>query len=110
MRIVTLLLAAVCMLMFSPSSPAGNPARGLEKSEVCQSCHGRDGNLVPNDETPRLAGQYEDYLVHALEAYRSGDRQHAIMNGFAGELSDQDIEDLAAWYARQEGLKVLRIR
>lgn len=109
MRLFMLLAAATAILMCHPVV-AGNPSRGLEKTETCQACHGRDGNMMVDDNTPRLAGQYEDYLVHALKAYRSGERQNAIMQGFAGELSDQDIHDIAAWYSRQEGLQTLRIR
>ena len=56
-----------------------------------------------------MAGQHEDYLIHALKAYRSGDRNNAVMAGFAGQLSDQDIADLAAWYSAQDGLSDLSI-
>lgn len=106
--LITATLAAV--MMAAQPAFAGDPSRGLEKSQACQACHGREGNTVPDDQTPRLAGQYEDYLVHALKAYRSGDREHAVMASFASDLSDQDISDLAAWYASQEGLKTLRIK
>ena len=87
----------------------GDYRRGLEKSQVCQSCHGRTGNESLQPSYPKLAGQHADYLVHALKSYRNGDRQNAVMAGFAGNLSDQDIADLAAWYARQEGLTDLSI-
>lgn len=84
---------------------SGNPARGQELAgQVCASCHGADGNMALADDYPILAGQHRDYLVVALKAYRSGDRDNAIMGSFAQNLSDQDIEDLAAWFARQEGL------
>lgn len=106
--LITAMLAAV--MMAAQPVLAGDPSRGLDKSEACQACHGREGNTVPDDQTPRLAGQYEDYLVHALTAYRSGERENAVMSGFAGDLSDQDIRDLAAWYASQDGLKTLRIK
>ena len=87
----------------------GDYRRGLEKSQVCQSCHGRTGNESLQPSYPKLAGQHEDYLVHALESYRNGSRQNAVMAGFAGNLSDQDIADLAAWYSRQEGLEDLDV-
>ena len=58
---------------------------------------------------PNLAGQHEDYLVKALADYRAGRRTNAIMAPMAANLSDQDIEDLAAWYASQDGLKDLSI-
>lgn len=87
----------------------GDYRRGLEKSQVCQSCHGRTGNESLQPSYPKLAGQHKDYLVHALRSYRDGSRQNAVMAGFAGNLSDQDIADLAAWYARQEGLQDLDV-
>ncbi len=79
----------------------GNVSAGQRKSAVCQSCHGADGvGITP--QWPNLAGQYEDYLRRSLHAYKSGARQNAIMNGFASGLSDQDIADLAAYYASRD--------
>jgi cytochrome c553 len=88
---------------------SGDWRRGLEKSQVCQSCHGKTGNESLQPSYPILAGQHADYLEHALKAYRSGDRQNAVMAGFAAGLSDQDIADIAAWYSRQDGLTDLSI-
>lgn len=80
---------------------AGDAEAGKAASATCAACHGADGNsTIPTN--PKLAGQYESYLVHALKAYRSGDRKNAIMSGFAAGLSDQDIEDLAAYFSSQE--------
>ncbi len=82
---------------------AGNAAAGKEKSAACAACHGPDGNSVaPN--FPKLAGQHADYLAHSLKEYRSKKRVNAIMNGQAEKLTDQDIADLAAFYASQKGL------
>lgn len=107
------LMRALVALVIIASAPlayaSGNPQRGLEISAVCQSCHGIDGNLSLQDDYPKLGGQHADYLVQALKAYRSGDRKNAIMSGFARDLSDQDIADLAAWYARQSGLIDLKL-
>lgn len=111
MKFSTLLTAAAFFLLTSGyAAAAGNPERGLEISETCQTCHGVEGNTVIDENTPRLAGQHADYLVQALEDYRDGTRDNAIMNSFAQDLSDRDIRDLAAWYASQEGLVELRIR
>ena len=97
-------MALFLMALISTSAyGVGNAQRGLEISTVCQSCHGVDGNLSLQDDYPKLGGQHRDYLVQALKAYRSGTRDHAIMSGFARGLSDQDIEDLAAWYGSQDG-------
>jgi cytochrome c553 len=87
----------------------GNVANGKKKAEAsgCGGCHGEDGNgESPN---PRLAGQYENYLMKALEDYKTGIRKNAIMNGLAGALSKEDIHDLAAYYSSQaRGLSVVQ--
>ncbi|MFT6045973.1 MAG: cytochrome c553 [Arenicella sp.] len=77
-------------------------ARGQTKSAICASCHGAAGD-GDNVTFPKLAGQYESYLAQALKDYRSGNRQNGIMAGFAGTLKINDIEDLAAWFASQQG-------
>ncbi len=102
---------ALGLIGLSLEANAGNPQRGAELAEeVCQSCHGMDGNLVLDETYPKLGGQHFDYLVFALKAYRSGDRDNAQMMPFASDLSDRDIRDLAAWYSRQDGLTDIRIR
>lgn len=86
----------------APATAAGDAAAGQEKAATCAACHGADGIAVaPN--YPTLAGQYESYLVQSLIGYRSGVRENAIMAGFASQLSDQDIADLAAWFASLSG-------
>lgn len=79
----------------------GDPSKGEEKAATCAACHGVDGNSQ-NPIWPRLSGQYEDYLIQSLKAYRSGERENAVMYGIAAALSDEDIADLAAWYASQQ--------
>lgn len=85
----------------------GNATAGKGKAETCGACHGEDGNSAdPNN--PRLAAQYESYLVKALEDYKSGVRKNAIMNGMAAGLSAEDIKDISAYYASQKrGLLVV---
>ena len=80
---------------------------GKNKAETCGACHGEDGNSAdPNN--PRLAGQYESYLVKALEDYKTGARKNPIMNGMAEALSADDIKDISAYYASQKkGLTVV---
>lgn len=101
----TTLASAVllCGSMLSQSVlAAGDAAAGEEKAATCAACHGADGvsQIATN---PILAGQYPSYIEHALKSYRSGERQNAIMAGFASQLTDQDIADLAAWFASQKG-------
>ncbi|MDT8437800.1 MAG: cytochrome c [Wenzhouxiangellaceae bacterium] len=103
-----LILAALAVAT-GAEAQSGDFRRGLEKSQVCQSCHGPTGNESLMPSYPKLAGQHVDYLEFALKSYRDGSRQNAVMAGFAANLSDQDIADLAAWYARQQGLKDLSV-
>jgi len=81
---------------------AAKAAVGEEKSAACAACHGTTGDSQ-NILYPKLAGQYESYLIQALKDYRSGERQNAIMGGFSNSLSITDIEALAAWFASQNG-------
>jgi cytochrome c553 len=77
---------------------AGNARAGRQKITTCQACHGLDG-LSKNPESPNLAGQIESYLVRSLTAYKSGERKNESMNIVAKDLSDEDIADVAAYYA-----------
>jgi cytochrome c553 len=82
---------------------AGDAAKGREKVQMCQGCHGIEGWRTAFPEVyrvPRLAGQHEAYLVRALQAYRSGERSHPSMKAIAATLSDQEMADVAAYYAQ----------
>ena len=97
-------LVSLALLALSPAAFAtGDAAAGKAKSAVCAACHGADGNTPIDANTPKLAGQHEDYLAKVLRDYRSGARANAIMGAQAGNLKDQDIDDLAAYYAAQNG-------
>ena len=100
MRLLVLLLAAG---LAANVHARGNADSGKSKAaQVCAACHGPDGNKPSAPDQPVLAGQYYDYLVRALSDYKSGARSNGIMKGFAGQLSKQDIEDLAAWFSSQK--------
>ncbi|NND93180.1 MAG: cytochrome c [Granulosicoccus sp.] len=77
----------------------GDAAAGGEKAYTCLGCHGIKHyvNTYPSYHVPRIAGQHEEYLIAALQAYRDKTRSHPTMQANAGLLSDQDIEDIAAW-------------
>jgi len=79
---------------------AGDPEAGKTKSAACAACHGADGNSV-NPEWPKLAGQHESYIVKQLSYFVDGERENATMKPMAGGLSEQDREDLGAYYASQ---------
>jgi cytochrome c553 len=74
-------------------------AKGKATGQSCVDCHGPDGNAPIDASYPKLGGQYADYLAHALQQYRKGERQHALMTPQATALGDQDIADLAAFFA-----------
>jgi len=97
---ISILLAAVSALACTPVLAADMAAAQAKVKEVCQACHGLDGNSQSPD-YPRLGGQHSDYLAKALRDYKSGARKNPIMNGFAATLSDQDIDNLAAYFAAQ---------
>jgi cytochrome c553 len=79
---------------------AGNPQAGQEKSTVCAACHGPTG-VSTNPIWPNLAGQYADYLYKQLIDFKGKNRQSAVMTPLVANLSEQDMEDLAAFYATQ---------
>lgn len=120
-------LAALCLLVAcggqqsenDPEAPraassAGLPKGNLEGGEAtanlksaatgqtCIDCHGEGGNAPIDPTYPKIGGQYRDYLAHALQAYRDGDREHALMSQQAAGLSDQQISDLAVYFASQQ--------
>ena len=74
------------------------------KVQLCQSCHGEDGMGIAEN-YPVLAGQHNSYLQRALLDYRNGARSNVIMGGFATTLTDEEIEELAEWYAGLSGLR-----
>ena len=77
-------------------------AKGKEESAVCAACHSATGD-GDNTAYPKLAGQYQSYLQQSLKDYRSGERENAIMAGFASALTIDQIEALSAWFASQPG-------
>jgi cytochrome c553 len=99
-RLVHTLVATLLMGSATLAAAADVNAGGSKAKEVCQACHGLDGNSQTPD-YPKLGGQRPDYLAKALRDYKSGARKNAIMAGFAGTLSAKDIEDVAAYYAAQ---------
>ena len=102
------LLVCLSLGMSVNAVAEGNPEAGKAKSAVCAACHGADGNSTI-DMNPKLAGQHEKYLAKQLTEFRLASqtggeegRNNAVMNGMAAGLSDQDIQDLAAYFASQE--------
>jgi cytochrome c553 len=100
-----LILTAACMLAASGAALAADYEAGKKKAEeICAACHGPDGNKPLTPETPRIGGQYYDYLVHSLKAYRSGARENPLMGPMAKPLSDKEVKDVAWYFSKQPGL------
>ena len=100
MRSRSLILLAAVLGVAGTATAADLQAGQAKAKEVCQTCHGMDGNSQ-NPDYPKIGGQYPDYLAKALRDYKSGARKNPIMAGFAGTLSKQDIENVSAYYASQ---------
>lgn len=93
----TACVAATLAAWASPVS-AADPAAGRQKARVCQTCHGLDGiGRMPT--VPHIAGESEIYLAKQLKAFRSGERTDPQMAIVAKPLTDEEIANLAAWYA-----------
>lgn len=81
-----------------PAAMAADIEAGREKAQMCAPCHGMDG-LSKAMDAPHIAGQLESYLVRTLKAYKTGERKNEQMSIIADTLSEEDIADLAAYYA-----------
>jgi cytochrome c553 len=100
MKCALTLLSFGAVLAFASTQllAAGSIENGKQKAATCFACHGADGNSI-DPQYPRLAGQYNMYLQQALNEYKNGQRDNAIMKGFVAQLSDQDIQDVAAYFS-----------
>jgi len=100
---VAALAAVAPFAAAAQGAPTGNPAAGYQKTQMCSGCHGIEGWRTAFPEVykvPKLGGQHQAYIVKALQAYKSGERSHPSMRAIAASLSDQDMADLAAYYAQ----------
>lgn len=98
------LTASLAFLVAVPQAQAeGDAAAGEAKAHTCLGCHGVKHyvNTYPTYHVPKIAGQHTEYLIAALQAYRAKTRSHQTMQANAALLSDQDIEDIAAWFSAQ---------
>jgi cytochrome c553 len=97
------LVSAVAALLLSFSAWAeGDPARGRARAQRCEGCHGIVDYRTAYPEVytvPKIGGQQAAYIVKTLEDYKKGARKHPTMRGIAATLSDQDVADLASYYA-----------
>ena len=96
------LISLLCSAGVNAAAPeaAGSAEEGQAKSTTCVACHGANGNSA-NPEWPNIAGQHESYILKQLQAFKSGERQDPLMSPIAMTLSEEDMVDLAAYYATQ---------
>jgi cytochrome c553 len=101
-------VAAYLASLSADSVAAGGAAAASpEETTVCLACHGQNGiGLSPT--WPTLAGQHEDYLVHALNQYRDGTRKDPVMAPMAAALTDGDVALIAKYYSRLDGLETTK--
>ncbi len=101
-HVLASLLVMLTAVVSGSAFAAGDAAAGANKKSMCAGCHGIEGyrSVYPDTyRVPKLGGQHADYIIAALKEYKSGDRKHATMRAIAGSLTDQDMADLAAYYA-----------
>ncbi len=102
-RILTGLLASGLTAMSMVALAEGNAAAGRTVAETCLGCHAVEGyfNVYPTYHVPKVGGQSAAYIEAALKAYRDGSRKHDTMNANAANLNDEDIANIAAYFANQ---------
>jgi cytochrome c553 len=96
------LSGVVAVPLAAHAADAGDPVAGRSKNSMCVGCHGINGYHTAYPEVyhvPKLGGQHAAYIVKALQEYKAGNRSHPSMRAIAAGLSDQDMADLAAYYA-----------
>lgn len=98
-----LMLGAIAAAGTAQAQEGGDPVVGEQLATTCMGCHAVEGarNAYPSYRVPKLGGQFAEYLVIALEAYKNGDREHPTMQAQAEGLSEQDMRDIAAYFAQQ---------
>lgn len=85
-------------------SSVGDAVAGRDRSQLCQGCHGEDGNSV-EPLAPKLAGQYSDYIVKQVRNYQAGTRTHQIMNAMAATLTDEELINIGNYFASRTTMK-----
>jgi cytochrome c553 len=100
-----LLLTASLFFPLETAQAAGDAEAGEVKAYTCTGCHGIPGysNIYPTYKVPKIGGQNYQYLTLALKAYRNGEREHPTMELQAQSLSEQDIDDVSAYFASLGG-------
>src|SRR5215469_10692248 len=100
LRALALILACAALALSASARADGDPAKGKVDAYACIGCHGIPNYTTqyPTYRVPKLAGQHADYIVAALKEYKSGERSHKTMHAQASSLSDQQMQDIAAYF------------
>lgn len=95
------LAVTVCLLFGASAQAAGDAEAGKLRAQTCMGCHGAPGmrNAYPGYRIPKLGGQHDFYIVGALQAYKQKKRSHPTMQAQASTLTDQDMQDIAAYFS-----------
>jgi cytochrome c553 len=105
MKSILLPSAALLAVISLPAFSAGDADAGRDKATTCMGCHGIPEyfNVYPSYRVPKLGGQHAKYIVSALQGYRDGQRSHDTMHAQAASLSEQDMQDIAAYFSALTG-------
>jgi cytochrome c553 len=97
----SIVVLGLCTSLAGTALAAGDPVAGQARATTCLGCHGVPGytNAYPTYHVPKLGGQHAQYLVSAMQAYKGGQRGHDTMHAQISSLSEQDMEDIAAWFS-----------
>lgn len=104
--IINLFAWGLLLALTSTAQAAGDAEAGKQKNAMCIGCHGIEGYRTSYPSVyhvPKLGGQHAEYIIKALQAYKTDARSHPSMKGIAASLSEQDMEDLAAYYSGSGG-------
>jgi cytochrome c553 len=98
---LTLIAAALVAPLARAQAPVGDAKRGHDLAYTCQGCHAIPNykNVYPTYSVPKVHGQRPEYLLAALKAYKSGERSHGTMHAQAASMSEQDMADIAVYFA-----------
>lgn len=101
--------SAICFASDEAGHESAAPAKsGAEVAKQCVACHGEDGNS-PTPNFPRIAGQHADYMFHSMKSYKNGERKNPIMAGIVAALSEEEMKNVAEFFASQSGLSVVNL-
>lgn len=100
-RVISALVLGVAAATSAPAQTTGDAEAGQVKAIPCMGCHGIPGynNAYPTYKVPKVGGQHAEYIVAALKAYKAKQRSHKTMQAQAAALSEQDMADIAAYFA-----------